>query len=297
MPSSRLVPPLSLVTPVATYLTGEAEPTWTPLLGGRTNRLWRVRQGARASVVKLYDPSSATLLFPNDPEAEFAALSHLAPRGLAPEPVAQFDSPEGPVVIYRYIPGRAQDAALQDLARPLSRVHRADPMPRCRSLPSGSAAVIAQTDAILAQCRGRPSPLHNLRRAVLALPEIASTRSRLIHGDPVATNVVATPTGPVLIDWQCPAMGDPCEDLAIVLSPSMQESYRGEMLSEAEAAEFLTSYPDAALIKRYQQLAPHYHLRMAAYALWCAETGRSPDDTGMWHDLRAAESALSSAQA
>jgi aminoglycoside phosphotransferase (APT) family kinase protein len=59
-----------------------------------------------------------------------------------------------------------------------------------------------------------------------------------------------------LIDWQCPAVGDPCEDIAIFLSPAMQLAYRGTVLSRAEEQVFLTAYSDASTLKRYANIAP-----------------------------------------
>ena len=80
--------------------------------------------------------------------------------------------------------------------------------------------------------------------------------------------MIAQKGGLKLIDWQCPAIGDPCEDIAVFLSPAMQIIYRGTALSTAERNAFLRAYPDEATIQRYRQLEPWYHWRMAAYCLW-----------------------------
>ena len=51
----------------------------------------------------------------------------------------------------------------------------------------------------------------------------------LIHGDTVPNNFIQSVDALVLIDWQCPALGDPVLDLAIFLSPAMQQIARGRV--------------------------------------------------------------------
>jgi aminoglycoside phosphotransferase (APT) family kinase protein len=131
-------------------------------------------------------------------------------------------------------------------------------------------------------------------RDLSRLPEVPAAPLCLIHADPVATNVI---TGretqePILIDWQCPALGDPCDDLAIVLSPSMQHAY-GAPLTKGQSADFLTGYPRTETADRYTGLAPFYALRFAAYARWCHENDRGSG--GEEHELAAMEQALSQA--
>ena len=90
-------------------------------------------------------------------------------------------------------------------------------------------------------------------------------------------NIVAHDGTLTLIDWQCPQIGDPTEDLALFLSPAMQQVYRGAPLSAAEEAAFLDRYPDPQLVARYLALRPWYHWRMAAYCLWRDQRdGRMP---------------------
>ena len=102
--------------------------------------------------------------------------------------------------------------------------------------------------------------------------EIAPTADRvLLHCDIVPGNLIENSGGLFLIDWQCPAIGDPVEDIAIFLSPAMQTLYRGHPLSPEEREQFLESYHTQA--ERYQTLAPAYHYRMAAYCQWQVERG------------------------
>jgi thiamine kinase-like enzyme len=102
------------------------------------------------------------------------------------------------------------------------------------------------------------------------------SQPRLIHADAVAGNLIDGPGGVTLIDWQCPASGDPTEDLATFLSPAMQWLYRGRVLSPQETEAFLAAYPDPAVTDRYLRLQPLYRWRMAAHCLWKADRG-APD--------------------
>lgn len=94
-----------------------------------------------------------------------------------------------------------------------------------------------------------------------------------IHRDPVPGNVIVGADGLRLIDWQCPALGDPAEDLAVFLSPAMQQLYRGAPLAEDEVRAFLNAYPDHAVVARWSALRPWFGRRMAAYCLWQAARG------------------------
>ena len=287
-PPADPLPPPSLAD-AARPVVGPAD--WVPLAGGLTNRVWRI--GAYA--VKLYSPDRATPLFPNDPAAEWAAMTALAPLGLAPVPHARLSGTFGEALIYRYLDGGPGPGDLPALARLLSRIH-ATPAPAIRTLPTGSAAILAQTDRLIADLEPVPKPLSDLRNQIAALPPVPPCTPRLIHTDPVASNIVVTPSGPVLIDWQCPARGDPCEDLAIVLSPSMQLAYDAP-LTAAAAEAFLDACPEGAPVARYRRLAPFYHVRMAAYAAWSHQTGRARAGEGMALDLAAARVALSWSEA
>jgi hypothetical protein len=233
---------------------------WQSLAGGRTNRAWRIGD----CVIKVYDPDAASPLFPNDPRAEAQALAQIGPIGLAPRLLASGDD----WVAYAHVEGTPGMADPAEIARCLFRIHQ-QRGEGYRRLPSGSAAIVAQTNAILAACKGHvPQPPD-----IPDMPEVA--HPVLIHGDAVAGNIIATPDGPVLIDWQCPALADPAEDLAIFLSPAMQWLYRGKLPDEAERARFLGAYPDPIAVDRYLRLAPLFQWRMAAHCLWKSERGAS----------------------
>jgi len=241
------------------------------LSGGRTNKVWCFQEGDQKRVLKLFDEAGSAPMFPNDPEAESLVLKELAGTDLAPEFKATGTSDMGQWLLYAYLPGRSwnKDAGL--VGTGLRRLHRLPAMSGLRSAPNGSAAVIAQTLSILSECTGTAA--RDLIRTQPSVPTIPETQNRLIHGDPVPSNILVRDDKVAFIDWQCPAVGDPCDDLAIFLSPAMQHVYRGAQLDMSERDAFFGGYADELICDRYLMLAPLFHWRMAAYCLWRAERG------------------------
>jgi thiamine kinase len=266
------MPPAQLLSAVAKALP-DLSGDWLPLAGGRTNRVWRVGD----VVVKFYDPSAATPLFPNDQMAEVAALRHFSTLKLSPALKAFGQG----WLAYGHVPGRAWHCDVLPVATILGRLHQSPPPPTAfRNLSTGSEALREQTQALLAQC-GMAGPLPETLR-------IAPIAPRPIHGDAVAGNIISGPMGLCLIDWQCPALGDPTEDLAAFLSPAMQLIYRGKPLDPAQETAFLRAYPDPEIVARYRALKPLYHLRMLAHCHWRAKRG----DAGFALAAKAEQAAL-----
>lgn len=248
-----------------------ADAAWTALAGGRTNLAWLVEHAGRREVVKLFVARAASPLFPNDPAQEAAALRYLQGRGLAPCLRHSLQARAGACLIYAYVDGRPWQSGVAEAARLLHRVHAIAAPPELRDAPNGSAALARQTRAILRACRPDTA-----RRIAAKEPRghVPPSRRRcLLHGDPVPGNMIGRAGRLRLIDWQCPAAGDPCEDLALFLSPAMQIAYRGRALSGPERAGFLAAYPDGAARARFEKLAPWYHWRMLAFCRWRTERG------------------------
>lgn len=264
------MPPETLINAVNLALPGLPQ-DWQPLGGGRTNRVWRLGE----VVVKLYDPKAATALFPNNPQDEQRALMHYGPLDLAPNLLASGQN----WLAYSYLTGRAWEAGTAAVARLLAAVHGSPPPAGLRVLSSGWDALQAQTQQML-HIAGLSHPLPAYRDVPPILPQA-------LHGDAVAGNMIETPDGLRLIDWQCPALGDPAEDLATFLSPAMQTIYRGTPLSAAEVATFLNSYPDRVMVDRYLLLRPLFHLRMAAHCAQRAQRGDTGYANGLSQELAA----------
>ncbi len=263
----RPTPPKQLREAVAQALP--ALPTaWQPLAGGRVNRLWR----AGDTVIKLYDPNGESPLFPNDPQAEAHALAWLAPFGIAPTLQATGTD----WLAYQYQPGSPWRGTPQMVAAALTRLHQLPPPPQAqfRLAANGSAKILGQARAIGALCQATlpPAPPD---------PGVPAGLVCMIHGDAVPGNLIAHQDQITFIDWQCPALGDPADDIATFLSPAMQWLYRGQPLNADETSAFLAACPPR-VADRYRNLKSLYHWRMAAHCLWKAEQG-DPDYAKAMH--------------
>ncbi len=247
---------------------------WTLLAGGRTNRVWRVQvEGGDDLVCKLYRGRDSNPLFGNDPEAEFACLSALTGQGVAPAPVRMLEHDAGTVLLYRYLDGPVWRGDVRPVAQLLRRVHEMPPPHGLRRAPVGGAAVLAQADAILDGITGGAARQLRTRRpdAEAQFPAALS----FLHGDVVPANLLQTPDGLRLIDWQCPALGDPVDDLACFLSPAMQVVYGDGPLGADQETSFLEAYGDPQVTERHKSLRPAFHYRMAAYCLWRVQQGNA----------------------
>ncbi len=230
----------------------------TPLSGGRTNHVWHVGN----CVLKRYRPDAATPLFPNDPGAEAQALRLFAPEGLAPV----LRATSGDWLLIDHIPGGTwgQDHDPAAVAQALGRLHQLTATTGFRPLPNGTAAL--RQDALRVAANLPMPPLPDV-------PDLPPVHPCPIHADAVPGNIIVAPQGPVLIDWQCPGLGDPAEDLATFLSPAMQWLYTGRILTPDQRARFLNAYPDRAAVNRFLMLEPLFAWRIAAHCTYRAALG------------------------
>jgi aminoglycoside phosphotransferase (APT) family kinase protein len=240
-------------------------PQMSPLTGGYWNQVWRLQDDTRDWVVKLFDPHAEPRLFPVLPDSEARAMTALSGLGLAPDPVAYLpraaDRPA--VLIYRFHEGRPWQSGTAKVARLLKRQHGLAPE-GFRLLATEPEAILAQgdwlirhleDDAYVARLRARrPAPLR------LAPPRLA-----FVHTDAGPGNLIEGPQGLRLIDWQCPGLGDPAEDLFSFLAPCFQILFQHAPLSDIECADFLAAYDDAGVAARFRQMEPFYAYRMLAY--------------------------------
>ena len=242
------------------------------ITGGQTNFVWRTQdESGRALMVKLFRPDRASDVFPNSPSDEFAVLSELSGHNVAPNVVGLYQTSIGSVLIYEQIDGPqwTQDVSL--VATILRRVHGFQVRTALRTAENGSHAIEDQAKHLLSRCSGS---LVSMIEEIIPQNVVAPTQNiGLIHGDPVAGNMIVNGNQVYLIDWQCPAIGDPMTDLALFLSPAMQVIYLGRTLTEDERAEFLETYGQT---ERLEKLIPWYSWRMMAYCLWRWQSGITP---------------------
>ncbi len=271
----RVLVDLGLAAPAA---------TWTAQTGGRTNRVWKIEGKGSALICKLFGKPDENPLYPNQPGAEYEALKALYRHRIVPEPVALVNTDVGEVLIYRHLDGAPWQTGAGKVAHLLATLHGMQPDLPLRRLPSGSAALIEQTKAIIA-ATGSMAPTLPITLDDPKVPPVQ--KEVLIHTDVVANNILVTRDGLRLIDWQCPALGDPCEDLASFLSPAMQTLYAENPLDPAEARAFLAAYPNRSTVQRYLQLAPIFHWRIAAYCHWKSARGERDYEGAMELEISA----------
>ena len=239
--------------------------SFTPLSGGRTNRVWKI-SGKKDLICKLYSKSTQNPLYENVPMSEYACLKQMSGQNIAPEPRIFLTAPFGQVLVYNYLHGTIWDQDAAAVSTLLSHIHQ-QPAPKgLRQLAVGTEALVAQTLKILAtlttECSDRIKALQPHVECTFENPHC------LVHTDVVPGNLIRTGTGLRLIDWQCPGIGDPVEDLAVFLSPAMHLIYRGQTLPDAQQADFLAAYPDINIQERCKIMMPLYHWRMIAYCAW-----------------------------
>jgi thiamine kinase len=242
-------------------------------------------------------PPEPNPMYPNLPDHEAAALAHLADTGMVPELVTftPAHDHEGAVVMYRYVAGTQWRRGTGDVARLLHAVHSGPAPTGLRTLHRSAAEALARADAVIADV---PLPAERERvrthRPVGDVGGRPVARPALVHTDCGPGNLVRSRRGLVLIDWQCPGLGDPVEDLACFLSPAMMVLYAAPPHGTAAVESFLAAYPDPAVVDRYRRDGAAWHYRIAAYCLWRAHrlAESKPDVADRYRDALTAELAL-----
>lgn len=257
---------------VAEFLKAEGlwqgTPEIKPMKGGYLNDVLRVTTGARRIVIKRFARAMTGTLFPNLPEDEAKALQRLSGLDIAPDLIGFW--PDRSVLVYEYVEGSHWDGDLAAIAALLLRKEQADPS-GFRRVALDPQSILTEGDTLFARCRAAPPcPRPNL--ADVAPP----VRLSLIHTDIGASNLIGAGSDLRLIDWQCPAEGDLCEDLHSFLSPAFQILSLRAPLGASQVADFLELLGRPDIAARYASLRPAYAWRMAAYCAWRAEVLTDP---------------------
>lgn len=267
----------------------------TLLAGGYRNQVWKVHTAQGVVIEKQYaeDPGEPNPMYPNLPDHEAGAMAHLAGTGCAPELVRYRPAAgnEGALVVYGFVEGAQWADGVADVARLLHTVHHLPAPAGMRRLHRSAAEAIAHADSMVSAVPvARERQRMEMVRPIGASTEVAKRRS-LVHTDCGPGNLVRTPAGVVLIDWQCPGVGDAVQDLACFLSPAMMILYSASPHSAAQRRTFLDAYPDSAMVARYQRDGAAWHYRIAAYCVWRAHRLRrlQPDVARRYRTALAAE--------
>jgi len=241
---------------------------WHAQTGGRTNKVWRL-VGKKDLICKLYLDTKTNPLFNNTPKAEYECLLLLNGSGIAPKPHNYLKTPFGDVLLYDYIKGHRWSHNVDIVSELLTRIHK-------HQYPKGLRILSALPSDIKHKGLEIINKLntYHQNKLIKICPDvsISDIEPVLLHTDVVPGNLILGDEGLRLIDWQCPAIGDPIVDIMMFLSPGMHEIYGSGKLSMKDYEDFLMSLTPK-LRSRYNIIGPLYHWRLAAYCFWKAEQG------------------------
>ena len=241
---------------------------WHAQTGGQTNKVWRLI-GEKDLICKLYLETNTNPLFNNTPEAEYRCLLWLDGSDIAPKPYKYLKTPFGDVLLYNYIKGHTWSHDVEAVSELLTRI-RKHKHPKGLRILSNLPSDIKQTGL---EIINKLNSYHK-SKLIEICPDvtISDIEPVFLHTDVVPGNLILSDKGLRLIDWQCPAIGDPIVDIMMFLSPSMHEIYGLGKLSMKDHEGFLMCL-SSDLRNRYNIIGPLYHWRLAAYCFWKAEQG------------------------
>jgi thiamine kinase len=241
---------------------------WYLQVGGRTNKVWRL-VGDKDLVCKLYLETKSNPLFNNTPEAEYRCLLYLDGLDIAPKPYKYLKTPFGEVLLYNYIEGQTWCNDVNIVSELLSRIRKHTHLKGLRILSNLPLNIEKTGYKIINKLNN-----YHKDKLIKLCPEVSipDIEPVLLHTDVVPGNLIIGDEGLRLIDWQCPAIGDPIVDIMMFLSPGMHEIYGAGKLSMKDHEVFLMSLT-SDLRNRYNIVGPLYHWRLAAYCFWKAEQG------------------------
>ena len=241
---------------------------WHAQTGGQTNKVWRLI-GEKDLICKLYLETNTNPLFNNTPEEEYKCLLWLEGSNIAPKPYKYLKTPFGEVLLYNFIKGESWSHDVSTVSELLTQI-RKHKYPKGLRILSCCPSDIKQTGIEITNKLNKyhQNELINICSDV----EVSDIEPVLLHTDVVPGNLILGDGGLRLIDWQCPAIGDPIVDIMMFLSPGMHEIYGPGKLSMKDHEAFLMSLT-SNLRNRYNIIGPLYHWRLAAYCFWKAEQG------------------------
>ncbi len=267
-----------------------------PLKEGYHNYVYRLQADENIDwVIKQYVTHSSVPLFPVLPEHEARALQFFQGVGVAPDYVDFLpDAKDGAILVYQYIEGRMWQDDVIAVAQMLDKAHRKPLSGKFRYLNVWPTELIQHTQSILDQMQDKREA-EALLSDFMHDCECDDTIVRcLVHTDCGPGNIIVGDEGPRLIDWQCPGLGDPVEDLVNFTSPAIQILYGLSPLTQTQRRAFFVAYNNLAVKSRFDQLGNYYRLRFTAYCLFREEQlhQSQPEISALYRKALSAELAL-----
>ncbi|MBN3137777.1 thiamine kinase [Pectobacterium punjabense] len=190
------------------------------LVGGLSSKSWRIRGPGIEWLARRQSPTERKMGV--NRQREFALLRQMSAIGLAPRPLLWRDG----WLIVEWVPGRIATSdeflmmlANGEVARILSQLHR---LP-CSGHPVDLKTLFAQHWQLMDPRRRSPALLrahHHFQCTALPTPLALAP----LHLDVHAENLLITPQGAMLIDWEYASDGDIAFELAFIVRASQMES-------------------------------------------------------------------------
>ncbi|MCA6960510.1 thiamine kinase [Pectobacterium odoriferum] len=190
------------------------------MVGGLSSKSWRIRGPGIEWLARRQSLTERKMGV--DRQREFALLRQMSAIGLAPRPLLWRDG----WLIVEWVPGRIATSdeflmmlANGEVARLLSQLHR---QPHSGH-PIDLKVLFAQHWQLMDPRRRSPALLrayHYFQRTALPTPLALAP----LHLDVHAENLLITPQGTMLIDWEYASDGDIAFELAFIVRASQMES-------------------------------------------------------------------------
>jgi thiamine kinase len=265
---------------------------FSQLKGGYSNKVYRLVGQNKDWVIKHYARVSTNPLYPILPADEYQALQEFGMHGLSPLPIKLInDHNIGKILVYHWVEGDIWKDNVESVSVLLCRLHLMPVNYQFRQVAVGFEAIKKQCDWLQNQIPDSFTITERLKGLDLKNPKLADFNLSYIHTDCGPGNLIANSTAVYLIDWQCPAIGDPVEDLVNFSSPAIQILYGLNPLSKTDLKLFIEHYSEKEVVSRYYKLRSVYHRRMAIYCAYREQqfSQSAPEVSRRYHRALTAE--------
>jgi len=264
-----------------------SSPTITALSGGLWNDVYRVKTTSQDWIVKsMEEDNSKSRFYPNQPQQEKEALELLASLDIAPELVAFFPAEHNnpAILIYEFASGHmlTKELHLEDrkpmlklVAELLAKQHSTDiDQSEFRQVPAQPNAMMLLAKNLLSNVEddNNTKRLQHFESTLENNLNTIKAKDVLLHTDAWAGNFIFNKSRNklTLIDWQCPAIGDPTFDIW-TFACSGYNLLEGERLfNDEEKQFFIDCYielsGDKNFKERFEYFEAYFTYQVAAHS-------------------------------